>query len=123
MLLIYSLARVGHLAKYKNIILRERDRLNGEVIDLEKRLQFQRYYSESLEYFNKNNEEIISKLNKQMHMLETEKGNFEVKIRGLQNNLDDQKDINTRTALKLDAVNREVALRVLLHTFYLFHSL
>ncbi|XP_036323029.1 cilia- and flagella-associated protein 58-like [Rhagoletis pomonella] len=98
----------GNLSKYKNIILRERDRLNGEVIDLEKRLQFQRYYSESLEYINKNNEETLAKNNKQMRMLETEKGNFEVKIRSLQSNLEDQKEITTRTALKLDAVNREL---------------
>ncbi|XP_050316752.1 cilia- and flagella-associated protein 58-like [Bactrocera neohumeralis] len=98
----------GHLAKYKNIILRERDRLNGEVIDLEKRLQFQRYYSESLEYINKNNEESMSKLNAYLRMLETEKGNFEIKIRSLQNNLDDQKEINTRTALKMESVNREL---------------
>ncbi|XP_067624478.1 cilia- and flagella-associated protein 58-like [Eurosta solidaginis] len=98
----------GHLAKYKNIILRERDRLNGEVIDLEKRLQFQRYYSESLEYINKNNEESLTKMGIQVRMLETEKSNFEVKIRSLQNNLEDQKDINSRTALKLDAVNREL---------------
>ncbi|XP_053954146.1 cilia- and flagella-associated protein 58 [Anastrepha ludens] len=98
----------GHLSKYKNIILRERDRLNGEVNDLEKRLQFQRYYSESLEYMNKNNEENIVKLSMQVRQLETEKGNFEIKIRSLLNNLDDQKEINTRTALRFDAVNREL---------------
>lgn len=78
------------------------------MIDLEKRLQFQRYYSESLEYINKNNEESMSKLNANLRMLETEKGNFEVKIRSLQNNLDDQKEINSRTALKMEAINREV---------------
>lgn len=71
-------------------------------------MQFQRYYSESLEYINKNNEESMSKLNANLRMLETEKGNFEVKIRSLQNNLDDQKEINSRTALKMEAINREV---------------
>ncbi|CAD6992533.1 unnamed protein product [Ceratitis capitata] len=113
----------GHLAKYKNIILRERDRLNGEVIDLEKRLQFQRYYSESLEYINKNNEENLSKLNAHMRMLETEKGNFEVKIRSLQNNLDDQKEINSRTALKMDAINREVNTILKLESSLTFSSI
>lgn len=78
------------------------------MVDLEKRLQFQRYYSESLEYINKNNEESLSKLNSHMRMLETEKGNFEVKIRSLQNNLDDQKEINSRMGLKMEAINREV---------------
>lgn len=37
------------LAKHKDSILRERDRLNGEVEELNKRLQLQRIYCDEME--------------------------------------------------------------------------
>lgn len=38
-----------NLAKHKENILRERDRLNGEVDELNKRLQLQRIYSDEMD--------------------------------------------------------------------------
>ncbi|XP_037943974.1 cilia- and flagella-associated protein 58-like [Teleopsis dalmanni] len=101
-------AEFGSLGKYKNIILRERDRLNGEVLDLEKRLQLQRYYSESLEYIVKNNEDSINKLNVRVRVMLSEKSSLDIKVRNLKNNLDDQKELTQRSELKLEVVNRDL---------------
>uniref|UniRef100_A0A1A9VFT5 Cilia- and flagella-associated protein 58 central coiled coil domain-containing protein n=1 Tax=Glossina austeni TaxID=7395 RepID=A0A1A9VFT5_GLOAU len=101
-------AEFGHLAKYKNIILRERDRINGEVIDLEKRLQMQRYYSESLEYIVRNNEDTLTKTSASIKVLESEKQNLETKLRALMNNADEQKEINARLVHKVDSLSREL---------------
>lgn len=88
--------------------MRERDRINGEVIDLEKRLQMQRYYSESLEYVVRNNDDSITKMTTQIRVLDSEKQNLEVKMRLLQNHLDEQKDISAKTVFKLDQTLKEV---------------
>lgn len=96
------------MSKYKNIILRERDRINGEVIDLEKRLQMQRYYSESLEYVVRNNDDSITKMTTQIRVLDSEKQNLEVKMRLLQNHLDEQKESGAKTVFKLEQTNKEV---------------
>ncbi|XP_073818892.1 uncharacterized protein [Musca autumnalis] len=101
-------AEFGHLSKYKNIILRERDRINGEVIDLEKRLQVQRYYSESLEYIIHTHEDTLNKMGVRMKVLASEKQNMDTKIRTLMNNLEDQKDINHKTLDKLNATTKEL---------------
>uniref|UniRef100_A0A1B0FI93 Cilia- and flagella-associated protein 58 central coiled coil domain-containing protein n=1 Tax=Glossina morsitans morsitans TaxID=37546 RepID=A0A1B0FI93_GLOMM len=101
-------AEFGHLAKYKNIILRERDRINGEVIDLEKRLQMQRYYSESLEYIIRNNEDTLTKTSATVKVLESEKQNLEAKLRALMNTAEEQKEINARLMHKVDLLNREL---------------
>lgn len=46
----FSVFRLGMtLAKHKESILRERDRLNGEVEELNKRLQLQRIYCDEME--------------------------------------------------------------------------
>ncbi|TMW51372.1 hypothetical protein DOY81_003555 [Sarcophaga bullata] len=101
-------AEFGHLSKYKNIILRERDRINGEVIDLEKRLQLQRYYSESLEYVIHNHEDSLNKMGIRVKVLDTEKASLGTKIRTLMNNLEDQKEINNKTLHKLESTSREL---------------
>ena len=47
---VYQIHRLGSsLAKHKESILRERDRLNAEVEELNKRLQIQRAYSDEME--------------------------------------------------------------------------
>ncbi|XP_037817937.1 cilia- and flagella-associated protein 58 [Lucilia sericata] len=101
-------AEFGHLSKYKNIILRERDRINGEVIDLEKRLQLQRYYSESLEYIIHNHEDSINKMGTRVRVIDAEKQNLDTKVRTLINNLEDQKDMNNKTLIKLESTLREL---------------
>uniref|UniRef100_A0A1A9WYN0 Cilia- and flagella-associated protein 58 central coiled coil domain-containing protein n=1 Tax=Glossina brevipalpis TaxID=37001 RepID=A0A1A9WYN0_9MUSC len=101
-------AEFGHLAKYKNIILRERDRINGEVIDLEKRLQMQRYYSESLEYIIRNNEDTLTKTSATVKVLESEKQNLENKIRALMYNAEEQKEMNAKLVHKVEQLNREL---------------
>ncbi|XP_075150835.1 occludin-Related Y [Haematobia irritans] len=101
-------AEFGQLAKYKNIILRERDRINGEVIDLEKRLQIQRYYSESLEYIIHNHEDTLNKMGIRVKVMSSEKVNLDTKIRTLMNNLEDQKEINQKTLAKLDVTAKEL---------------
>ncbi|XP_023292258.2 cilia- and flagella-associated protein 58-like [Lucilia cuprina] len=101
-------AEFGHLSKYKNIILRERDRINGEVIDLEKRLQLQRYYSESLEYIIHNHVDSINKMGTRVRVMDAEKQSLDTKVRTLINNLEDQKDINNKTLIKLDSTLREL---------------
>lgn len=88
--------------------MRERDRINGEVIDLEKRLQMQRYYSESLEYIIRNNEDTLNKQGIRVKVLVSEKLNLDTKIRTMLNTLEDQKDINQKTQNRLDATAREV---------------
>ncbi|XP_065359816.1 cilia- and flagella-associated protein 58-like [Calliphora vicina] len=101
-------AEFGHLSKYKNIILRERDRINGEVIDLEKRLQLQRYYSESLEYIIHNHEDSLNKMGNRAKVMDAEKHSMDTKIRTLINNLEDQKDMNNKTLNKLESTLKEL---------------
>ncbi|XP_013101753.2 cilia- and flagella-associated protein 58 [Stomoxys calcitrans] len=101
-------AEFGHLSKYKNIILRERDRINGEVIDLEKRLKVQRYYSESLEYIIHNHEDTMNKMAVRVKVLASEKSNLDMKLRSLINNLEDQREINQKTLSKLDTTSKEL---------------
>lgn len=49
-IIIYISNRLGStLAKHKEGILRERDRLNAEVEELNKRLQIQRIYTDEME--------------------------------------------------------------------------
>lgn len=86
---------LGHLQKYKNIILRERDRLSGEVIDLEKRLQFQRYYSEETEKMIKACEENSEKTRSKNKQLDQEKTILEKKVFSLLNSAEEMKDINS----------------------------
>ncbi|XP_033237219.1 cilia- and flagella-associated protein 58 isoform X1 [Drosophila pseudoobscura] len=102
-------AEFGHLAKYKNIILRERDRLAGEVIDLEKRLATNRYYSENLEYIIRNNEDAMSKMASRAKFAEGERLNVESKLRALMKTMEEQKDAHGKTMLKLDITNRDLA--------------
>lgn len=85
---------LGHLQKYKNIILRERDRLSGEVIDLEKRLQFQRYYSEETEKLIKQCEENSEKVRNKNKQLEQEKGGLEKKCFALTNSVEELKEFS-----------------------------
>ncbi|KAM7361002.1 LOW QUALITY PROTEIN: occludin-Related Y [Cochliomyia hominivorax] len=101
-------AEFGHLAKYKNIILRERDRINGEVIDLEKRLQLQRYYSESLEYIVHTHEDSLNKTGIRVKVIEAEKYSLDTKVKTLINNLEDQKEMNNKTLNKLELTTREL---------------
>ncbi|XP_055905296.1 cilia- and flagella-associated protein 58 [Eupeodes corollae] len=102
-------AEFGNLAKYKNIILRERDRINAELLDHEKRLQLQRYYSESLEYINKVAEENFNRLNNKTRVIESEKNNLDIKVKNLTNALEDQKEYNASTVSKLEQTNRELS--------------
>ncbi|KQS48861.1 uncharacterized protein Dere_GG26664, partial [Drosophila erecta] len=99
----------GHLAKYKNIILRERDRLAGEVVDLEKRLTTNRYYSENLEYIIRNNEDAMSKMASRAKFAEGERLNVESKLRALMKTMEEQKEAHGKTMMKLDIANRELS--------------
>ncbi|XP_030370286.1 cilia- and flagella-associated protein 58 [Scaptodrosophila lebanonensis] len=98
----------GHLAKYKNIILRERDRLSGEVIDLEKRLATNRYYSENLEYIIRNNEDAMGKMVTRAKFAEGERLNVESKLRALMKSMEEQKEAHGKTLIKLDVANRDL---------------
>nr|DAA06426.1 TPA_inf: occludin-related Y protein [Drosophila erecta] len=102
-------AEFGHLAKYKNIILRERDRLAGEVVDLEKRLTTNRYYSENLEYIIRNNEDAMSKMASRAKFAEGERLNVESKLRALMKTMEEQKEAHGKTMMKLDIANRELS--------------
>ncbi|XP_070144445.1 cilia- and flagella-associated protein 58 [Drosophila kikkawai] len=102
-------AEFGHLAKYKNIILRERDRLAGEVVDLEKRLATNRYYSENLEYIIRNNEDAMSKMASRAKFAEGERLNVESKLRALMKTMEEQKEAHGKTMIKLDIANRDLA--------------
>nr|DAA06424.1 TPA_inf: occludin-related Y protein [Drosophila willistoni] len=102
-------AEFGHLAKYKNIILRERDRLSGEVIDLEKRLATNRYYSENLEYIIRNNEDAMSKMASRAKFAEGERLNVESKLRALMKSMEEQKEAHSKTMAKLEIANRDLA--------------
>lgn len=101
--------RFGHLAKYKNIILRERDRLAGEVIDMEKRLVTNRYYSENLEYIIRNNEDALNKMTARAKFAETERVTVETKLRGLMKVNEEQKEAHVKTMQKLDYTSKELA--------------
>nr|XP_002060351.3 protein Hook homolog 3 [Drosophila virilis] len=99
----------GYLAKYKNIILRERDRLAGEVIDMEKRLATNRYYSENLEYIIRNNEDALSKMASRAKFSEGERINVESKLRALMKTMEEQKEAHGKTMNKLEIANRDLA--------------
>lgn len=86
---------LGHLQKYKNIILRERDRLSGENIDLEKRLQFQRYYAEETEKTIKAGEEAAEKVRNRNKILEQEKALLEKKFHALTSTNEEMKEFNS----------------------------
>lgn len=68
----------------------------------------QRYYSESLEYVVRNNDDSITKMTTQIRVLDSEKQNLEVKMRLLQNHLDEQKESGAKTVFKLEQTNKEV---------------
>lgn len=85
---------MGNLQKYKNIILRERDRLSGEVIDLEKRLQFQRYYSEETEKLIKLCEENAEKLRNKNKQVEQDRNGLEKKVFALTGSNEEMKEYN-----------------------------
>lgn len=76
---------------------------------MEKRLQLQRYYSESLEYVIHNHEDSLNKMGIRVKVLDTEKSSLDTKIRTLMNNLEDQKEINNKTLHKLESTSREVS--------------
>lgn len=64
---------VGPLANKKETILRERDRLQAEVEELDKRLHMQRLYSENVEKFRQDAEAVNTTL---MQELEVNQSNF-----------------------------------------------
>ncbi|KAL7725353.1 hypothetical protein ACLKA6_009770 [Drosophila palustris] len=104
-------AEFGYLAKYKNIILRERDRLAGEVIDMEKRLATNRYYSENLEYIIRNNEDALSKMASRAKFSEGERINVESKLRALMKSMEEQKESHedqNNASTRLYKLNRKV---------------
>nr|DAA06421.1 TPA_inf: occludin-related Y protein [Drosophila grimshawi] len=101
-------ADFGYLAKYKNIILRERDRLASEVIDMEKRLATNRYYSENLEYILRNNEDTLTKMASRAKFSEVERINIESKLRTLMKSLEEQKEVHGKTMNRLEVSNREL---------------
>lgn len=86
---------LGNLQKYKNIILRERDRLSGEVIDLEKRLQFQRYYSEETEKVIKLCDENSEKIRSKNKQLEQDRNVLEKRVFSLTNSTEEMKEYNS----------------------------
>lgn len=67
------LTSVGPLANKKETILRERDRLQAEVEELDKRLHMQRLYSENVEKFRQDAEAVNTTL---MQELEVNQSNF-----------------------------------------------
>lgn len=89
--------------------MRERDRLAGEVIDMEKRLVTNRYYSENLEYIIRNNEDALSKMTARAKFSESERVSAEAKARALNKAVDEQKEAHTKTMQKLEHTTKELA--------------
>lgn len=75
---------------------------------MERRLQVQRYYSESLEYIIHTQEDTLNKMGVRVKVLLSEKRDMDTRIRTLINNLEDQKEINQKTLTKLDDTAKEV---------------
>lgn len=75
---------------------------------MERRLQVQRYYSESLEYIVHTQEDTLNKMGVRVKVLLSEKRDMDTRIRTLINNLEDQKEINQKTLTKLDDTAKEV---------------
>lgn len=97
-----SASRLGHnLVKHKEGILRERDRLNAEVEELNKRLQIQRIYTDEIERKRAESE----KKNKELYKLldETSSEAYQ-KIRMVDNLKQDIADLNAeKNTLLTDA--------------------
>lgn len=89
--------------------MRERDRLAGEVIDMEKRLVTNRYYSENLEYIIRNNEDALSKMTARAKFSESERVTAEAKARALNKAVDEQKEAHGKTMQKLEHTTKELA--------------
>lgn len=89
--------------------MRERDRLAGEVIDMEKRLVTNRYYSENLEYIIRNNEDALNKMTARAKFAENERVTVETKSRALMKANEEQKEAHVKTMQKLDQTSKELA--------------
>lgn len=73
----------------------------------------QRYYSESLEYIVHNHEDSLNKMGIRVRVMDAEKSSMDTKIRTLINNLEDQKDMNSKTLNKLESITKEVRKKIL----------
>lgn len=78
------------------------------MLDLEKRLTTNRYYSENLEYIIRNNEDALSKMSSRAKFSESERLTVEGKLRTLMKSMEEQKETNTKTLQKLDATTKEL---------------
>ncbi|XP_030370786.1 cilia- and flagella-associated protein 58 [Scaptodrosophila lebanonensis] len=71
-------------SKIRGVVLRERDRLAGELREYQKRLELQRYYSETLETIIETHRITIGKQKSHITLIENEKFKIEHKQRVLQ---------------------------------------
>ncbi|CAD7089959.1 unnamed protein product [Hermetia illucens] len=99
---------VGPLANKKETILRERDRLQAEVEELDKRLHMQRLYSENVEKFRQDAEAVNTTLMQELESSDTDKVKFKRRIQDLHLSIEKAKDTNLGLTKRINSLENRI---------------